>query len=96
MAHGGFLAELVGVLSYAFDAANASAIVAVAPGTIYLVVFGLVGLIGYAVSRHDVQNGAMVAAIAGLALVAIVGGVTGLFSRLLLLVGAIWGLPASR
>lgn len=95
MALGGFLAALVGVLSYAFDAANASAIVAAAPGTIYLIVFGLVGLIGYAVSRHNVQNGAMVAAIAGLAIIAIVGGTTGLFAGLLLLAGAVWGLSTS-
>ncbi len=69
---------------------------AASPNVIYLIVFGLIGLIGYAVSKHNVQNGSLVAAIAGLAIVAIVGGTTGLFTGLLLLVGAVWGLSASR
>ena len=96
MALGGFMAALVGVLTYAFDAAKASQIVAASPNVIYLIVFGLIGLIGYAVSKHNVQNGSLVAAIAGLAIIAIVGGTTGLLTGLLLLVVAVWGLSASR
>ena len=96
MALGGFVAALVGVLTYAFDIASGAAIAAATAGVIYTIFFGIVGLIGWHVSKDNVQNGSLVAAIAGLALVAIVGGVTGLFSGLLLLVGAIWGLSASR
>ena len=95
MVLGGFLAALVGVLTYAFDAAKASAVVAASAEVIYLIIFGVVGLIAYSVSKHNVQNGSLVAAIAGLAIVAIVGGTTGLFTGLLLLVGAVWGLATS-
>ena len=95
MALGGFLAALVGVLTYAFDAAKASAVVAASAEVIYLIIFGVVGLIAYSVSKHNVQNGSLVAAIAGLAIIAIVGGTTGLFTGLLLLVGAVWGLSTS-
>lgn len=93
---GGFLAALVGILTYAFDVMQASAIVAASASVIYLIIFGAIGLIGYAVSKHNVQNGSLVAAIAGLALVAIVGGTTGLLTGFLLLAGAVWGLSASR
>ena len=58
--------------------------------------FPLVGLIGYAVSRNNVQNGAIVAMIAGLALVVLVSGTAGLLLGLLLLAGAVWSLGASR
>ncbi len=93
---GGFLAALVGILTYAFDVMQASAIVAASASVIYLIIFGAIGLIGYAVSKHNVQNGSLVAAIAGLALVAIVGGTAGLLTGFLLLAGAVWGLSASR
>ncbi len=93
---GGFLAAFVGLLTYAFDVAQASAIVAASAWVIYMVIFGAIGLIGYAVSKHNVQNGSLVAAIAGLALVAIAGGTTGLLTGLLLLAGAVWGLSRSR
>jgi len=93
---GGFIAALVGIFTYAFDAVKASAIVAVSAEVIYLVIFGIVGLIGYSVSKHNVQNGSLVAAIAGLALVAIAGGTVGLLTGFLCLAGAIWGLAASR
>jgi len=96
MALGGFLAALVGVLTYAFGIADGNAIVAATAQVIYTIIFGVVGLIGYFVSKEHVQNGSLVAAIAGVALLAIVGGTTGLFSGLLLLVGAIWGLATSR
>jgi hypothetical protein len=92
----GVLAVLVGVLTYAFDAARAGAIVAVSPEAAYLVVFGIVGLIGYAVAKQNVQNGSIVAMIAGLALVVLVTGTAGLLLGLLLLAGAVWGLSASR
>jgi len=92
----GVLAVLVGVLTYAFDAAKAGAIVAVSPEAAFLVVFGIVGLIGYAVAKQNVQNGAIVAMIAGLAMVVLVTGTAGLLLGLLLLAGAVWGLGASH
>ncbi len=96
MVLGGALAALVGILTYAFDIAQASAIVAASASVIYLIIFGAIGLIGYSVSKHNVQNGSLVAAIAGLALVAIVGGTTGLLTGFLLLAGAVWGLATTR
>ena len=92
----GLLAVIVGVLTYAFDAAKAGALVAVSPEATFLVVFGIVGLIGYAVAKQNVQNGAIVAMIAGLALVVLVSGTAGLLLGLLLLAGAVWSLGASR
>ncbi len=92
----GVLAIIVGVLTYAFDAAKAGALVAVSSDAAFLVVFGIVGLIGYAVSKQNVQNGGIVAMIAGLAMVVLVSGSTGLLLGLLLLAGAVWSLGASR
>jgi len=93
---GGFLALLIGVLTYVFDIVAAQALVEMSSQTAYLIIFGLVGLIGYGVSKENVQNGALVAAIAGLALAAFVGGTEGLLSGLLLLLGAIWSLGKTR
>jgi len=93
---GGFIAALAGILTYAFEMVKASAVVAASAEVIYLIIFGVFGLIGYSVSKQNVQNGSLVAAIAGLALVAIVGGTTGLLTGFLCLVGAIWGLAANR
>ena len=93
---GGFLAAFVGIPTYALDVVQASAIVAASASVIYLIIFGAIGLIGYAVSKHNVQNGSLVAAIAALALVAIVGGTTGFLTGFLMLAGAVWGLSASR
>src|SRR3990172_4729770 len=93
---GGFLAALVGVLTYVFDIVEASAIVAATPEVVYLIIFGVVGLIGYGVSKENVQNGSLVAAIAGLALVSFVASQTGLLTGLLLLAGAIWSLSRTR
>lgn len=93
---GGFLAAAVGVLTYVFDAVNASALVAVTAQEAYLILFGIMGLIGYSVSKRNVQNGSLVAAIAGLVLVTIAGGTEGLTTGLLLLFGAIWSLASSR
>ena len=92
----GALAVLIGVLTYGFDAAKAGALVAVSPEAAFLVVFGIVGLIGYAVSKRNLQNGAIVSIIAGLALVVLVSGATGLLLGLLLLAGAVWSLGATR
>ena len=96
MVLGGFLAALAGVLTYAFNVAAQGATAAATAGVIYTIIFGAIGLLAYATSKTHVQNGSLMGAIAGIALVAIVGGTTGLFAGLLLLAGAIWGLASAR
>ena len=96
---GSIVALLVGILTYLFAASNAGAIVQATPDMAYLVIFGIVGLIGYGVSKQNVQNGSIVAAIAGLAMLVLVTGESatlGLFAGLLLLAGAIWSLASTR
>lgn len=93
---GSVVALLVGILTYVFDASKASAIVAATPNEAYLVLFGIVGLIGASVSRQNVQNGSIVAAIAGLAMVVLVATQLGLFAGLLILAGAVWSLASNR
>ncbi|HEY5539472.1 MAG TPA: hypothetical protein VIL58_08045 [Thermoplasmata archaeon] len=93
---GAVVALLVGILTYVFAAVEATAIVAATPEQAYLVIFGIIGLIGYAVSKENVQNGSMVAAVAGLALLVTVGTTMGLFTGLLLLAGAVWSLASTR
>ncbi|HKW43977.1 MAG TPA: hypothetical protein VJP06_07300 [Thermoplasmata archaeon] len=93
---GGIVALLVGILTYVFDASKAGAIVAATPNEAYLVVFGIIALIGYSVSKQNVQNGSLVAAIAGLAMLVLVATTTGLFAGLLLLAGAVWSLASAR
>ncbi len=92
----GLLAVIVGVLTYAFDAAKAGALVAVSTNAMFLVVFGIVGLIGYAVTKQNVQNGALVSMIAALALVVLVSGTAGILLGLLMLAGAVWGLAVTH
>ena len=92
----GVFAILVGVLTYAFDVAKAGAFVAVSPAEAFLVLFGIVGLIGYAVSKQNVQNGAIVAMISGLASVVLVSGTAGLLPGLLLPAGRLWSPGPSR
>jgi len=93
---GAVVALLVGILTYVFAAVENTAIVAATPEQAYLVIFGIIGLIGYAVSKENVQNGSMVAAVAGLALLVTVGTTMGLFTGLLLLAGAVWSLASTR
>ena len=93
---GAVVALLVGILTYVFDASKAGAIVAASINQAYLVIFGVLGLIGYAVSKQNVQNGSIVAAIAGLAMVVLVATQLGLFTGLLLLAGAVWSLASTR
>ena len=93
---GSFVALIVGVLTYLFDASAAGTIVAATTNQAYLVIFGVLGLIGYSVSKQNVQNGSLVAAIAGLALVVLVATQLGLLAGLLLLAGAVWSLASTR
>ena len=93
---GSFVALIVGVLTYLFDASAAGSIVAATTNQAYLVIFGVLGLIGYSVSKQNVQNGSIVAAIAGLAMVVLVATQIGLLAGLLLLAGAVWSLASTR
>ncbi len=92
----GVFAILVGVLTYAFDVSKAGAFVAVTPAEGFLVLFGIVGLIGYGISKQNVQNGAIVSMISALAMVVLVSGTAGLLLGLLLLAGSLWSLGATR
>ena len=60
-----------------------------------LIAFGALALIGYKVTRANLRNGAVVAGIAGVALILVAGGTTGLVAGLLVLAGALWGLLKS-
>lgn len=93
---GAVVAVLVGILTWIFAATAAGNIVPATSEMAYLVIFGIIGLIGYSVSKQNVQNGSLVAAIAGLALVVLVASTTGLFAGLLLLAGAVWSLASAR
>jgi hypothetical protein len=100
---GGALAVIVSVLTYIFAMVSQGAIVAVTLEQAYLFVFGIIGLIGYAVAKQNVQNGSIVSAVAGLALVGIAADAQGvtdptvaLLTGFLLLAGAIWSLAATR
>ncbi len=88
---GAVVALLVGILTYVFDASKAGAIVAASINQAYLVIFGVIGL-----TKQNVQNGSIVAAIAGLAMVVLVATQLGLFAGLLLLAGAVWSLASTR
>src|SRR6266571_3153578 len=84
---GGALAALVGVVGLGLDLVQER-------------LFGVtwaraVALVGYGVSKANMRNGAIVAGIAGLALIAVAGGTTGLLTGLLVLAGALWGFVKS-
>lgn len=60
-----------------------------------LIAFGALALIGYKVTKANLRNGTVVAAIAGVALIAVAGGTVGLVTGLLVFAGALWGLLKS-
>src|SRR5207249_11851658 len=60
-----------------------------------LIAFGALALIGQKVTRANLRNGAVVAGIAGVALILVAGGTAGLVAGLLVLAGALWGLVKS-
>jgi len=60
-----------------------------------LIAFGALALIGFRVTRANLRNGVAVAAIAGVALLAVAGGTVGLLTGLLVFAGAMWGLLKS-
>jgi len=60
-----------------------------------LIAFGALALIGHNVMRANLRNGVAVAAIAGVALLAVAGGPVGLLTGLLVFAGAMLGLLKS-
>ncbi len=92
---GSAIAVLAGVLTYAVRVLTEGVATAVPLAAIYLVVFGLLGLVGYAVARKSLRNGVVVSGVAGLALLILGGGAAGFLAGLVVLVGAAWGLVKS-
>ena len=92
---GGALAVFAGAVAFA-AAVVAERVLGVSwVRGLLLVAFGALALIGYKVMRANVRNGAVVAAIAGVALLAVAGGTVGILTGLLVFVGAIWGILKS-
>ena len=60
-----------------------------------LIAFGALALIGHKVTRANLRSGVAVAAIAGVALLAVAGGTVGVLTGLLVFAGAMWGLLKS-
>ena len=92
---GGALAALVGVVALGV-AVVAERVLGISwVRALLLIAFGALALIGYKVTRANLRNGAVVAGIAGVALILVAGGTAGLVAGLLVLAGALWGLLKS-
>lgn len=91
---GSAIAVLAGVLTYAVRVLMGFRD-AVPLDSVYLVVFGLLGIVAYAVAHKSLRNGAIVAGVAGLALLLLAGGATGFLTGLIVLIGAVWALAKS-
>ena len=92
---GGALAVLVGVVGLGLDLVQERLFGVSWARAVFLVAFGALALVGYGVSKANMRNGAIVAGIAGLALIAVAGGTAGLLTGLLVLAGALWGFVKS-
>ncbi|HEX9340549.1 MAG TPA: hypothetical protein VF992_05185 [Thermoplasmata archaeon] len=95
IALGGAIAAFVGIVAFGPSLVAERILGISLAKAVFLVLFGALGLIGYVVSKRNVRNGMIVAAIAGLALVAVAGTTVGLMTGALVLVGAIWGFVKS-
>ena len=92
---GGAVAALVGVVALGV-AVVAERVLGISwVRALLLIAFGALALIGYKVARANLRNGAVVSAIAGVALLAVAGGTVGLVTGLLVFAGAMWGLLKS-
>ena len=92
---GGALAVFAGAVAFA-AAVVAERVLGVSwVRALLLIAFGALALIGYKVTRANLRNGAIVAGIAGVALLAVAGGTVGLVTGLLVFAGAMWGLLKS-
>ena len=92
---GGALAALVGAVALGV-AIVAERVLGISwVRALLLIAFGALALIGYKVTRANLRNGAVVAGIAGTALIVVAGGMVGLLAGLLVFAGALWGLLKS-
>lgn len=92
---GSAVAVLAGIVVYIARAVSEGSPAIVSFEALWLFVFGLLGLVGYAVSRVSLRNGAIVAGVAGLALLILAGGSAGFLTGLVVLLGAAWALVRS-
>jgi len=92
---GGALAALVGAVALGVAAVAERVLGTSWVRALLLIAFGALALIGYKVTQANLRNGAVVAGIAGVALIAVAGGTVGLVTGLLVFAGAIWGLLKS-
>jgi len=90
IALGSGLAVLASLVVYLVRAATEGTPAVVSSEAIWLFVFGLLGLVGYFVSRATQKNGAVVAGIAALGLLILADGPAGFLTGLIVLVGAAW------
>ncbi len=90
MALGSGLAVLAAVIVYLVRAVSEGSLAVVSTEAIWLFVFGVLGLVGYLVSRANLRNGAIVAGIAALGLIIVADGPAGFLTGLVVLVGAAW------
>lgn len=90
IALGSGLAVFAGLVVYLVRAAAEGSIAVVSTEALWLVVFGLLGLVGYMVARASARNGAVVAGIAALGLLILADGAAGFLTGLVVLVGAVW------
>jgi hypothetical protein len=92
---GSAVAVFAGIVLYIVRAVSEGSPAVVSTGALWLFVFGLLGLVGYAVSRASMRNGAIVAGVAGLALLILAGGAAGFLTGLVVLLGAAWAFVRS-
>ncbi len=90
VALGSGLAVFASVVVYLVRAAGAGSLAVVSSEAIWLFVFGLLGLVGYVISRKSMRNGAIVAGITALGLLILADGPAGFLTGLVVLVGAAW------
>src|SRR2546426_6074668 len=92
---GGALAALVGVVALGV-AVVAERVLGISwVRALLLIAFGALALIGYKVTRANLRNGAVVAGIAGVALIVVAGRTGGPVTGLVVFAGRLWGGPES-
>lgn len=92
---GSGLAIFAALVVYLVRAAAQGSPVVVSAEALWLFVFGVLGLVGYVVSRANARNGAVVAGVAALGMLIVADGPAGSLTGLVVLVGAAWGLLRS-
>jgi hypothetical protein len=95
MVLGSAVAVFAGIVVYILRAVSEASPAVVSAQALWLFVFGLLGLIGYAVSRASLRNGAIVSGVAGLALLIVAGGSAGFLTGVVVLLGAAWAFVRS-